>query len=194
MVTSQACRPGPGRGLPPPVTSWGFGAGLAGQPSRWGAGGPLPRGGGAESRAHGERGARGAALPLPRRGLRACPGAGRGGPGRGGRLGGCSRAARRALESRVPSSGAPRRPCLSFPVPGREARATAWSAPDSRKSASAGKRSFCSENSRRCSQAVDAFSGPDSQPAMTSPLFHFTKVQGSHSSRSKTYCWKEGKP
>lgn len=46
---------GRGRGLPPPVTSWGFGAGPAGPTCGWGTGSPR-RDGGAESRAHGGAG------------------------------------------------------------------------------------------------------------------------------------------
>lgn len=65
---------GRGRGLPPPVTSWGFGAGPARQPSRWGARG-LPqegrRGGVSRPRGSGERA--GAALPLPGAGSGLCP-------------------------------------------------------------------------------------------------------------------------
>ena len=65
---------GRGRGLPPPVTSWGFGAGPARPPSRWGARG-LPqegrRGGVSCPRGSGERA--GAALPLPGAGSGLCP-------------------------------------------------------------------------------------------------------------------------
>lgn len=108
------------RGLPPPVTSWGFGAGLAGPPHCWGAGSPL-RGATGRSRAPtGERGARGSRPAASRRGLRALSRAGRGGRAEGGR-----RSVRPRGELWKPGFApwgerraelrAPRQPCLSFP-------------------------------------------------------------------------------
>lgn len=64
---------GQGRGLPPQVTSWGFWAGSARPPSRWGADSSR-RGGGAESRAHGGAGrARDPPYPPPGAGSGLCP-------------------------------------------------------------------------------------------------------------------------
>nr|KAF6324879.1 hypothetical protein mMyoMyo1_008333 [Myotis myotis] len=80
------------RGLPPPVTSWGIGAGLAGPPQCWGAGSPLRGATGRSPAPTGERGARGSRPAASRRGLRALSRAGRGGRRRRAAGGVCVRA------------------------------------------------------------------------------------------------------
>lgn len=187
---------GRGRGLPPPVTSWGFGAGPARPTSRWGADSHR-RGGGAESRAHGGAGrAREPPCPLPAR-ARALSRAGRG----GGRLGGvCLRAENSGslgslLRAGAEAGAARAAPSVpQFPSSGtRKLGQTLRALPDSRNSASSGKRSLFSGNSGGGSPAPWKPSRGRIPSLPFLPLLHFIKVRGAHSSRSRPFCW-EGKP
>lgn len=188
---------GRGRGLPPPVTSWGFGAGPARPPSRWGAGSP-GRGGGAESRAHGGAGRAGAALPPPGAGLGFVPSrAGRRG---GGRLGGARARAESSgtLGSLLPAgaeAGAARAaPALpQFPSSGaRKLGGPLRALRDSRRSASSEQRSFFSGNSVVVLQRRGSLPGAGFPACHVFPSFTL-KVRSARSSRSRPFCW-EAKP
>lgn len=143
-----------GRGLPPPVTSWGSGRARRGRRAVGARADP----GGAAGRSFaptGERGARGSRPAPSRRGRRALSRAGRAGRAEGGRLGGaCARAESSGSLGSLPGAGAEARAARAAPaLPqfpswgarklGRPPRALL----DSRPSASLGQRSFFSGNS-----------------------------------------------
>lgn len=163
------------RGLPPPVTSWGFGAGPAGPPQCWGAGSPLR---GATGRSHAPTGERGARGSRPCRFPARAPGfvpswAGRAGEGGGGRPEACA-AARRTLEAGLllPAGAGLRQPCLGFPPqrgrpPGELPAPRASASPRERSASSVLQRGGCLPGA-----------GLPARRACPSLFFHLVKVPG----------------